>query len=92
MSTVNESSTVESKPKVNFDKYIPFAEKACDYLSASPDPYHAVLNSVTKLEAAGYVRLSKREPFLGKIKPGMFTDISLSSFAHLSSFYLSLNC
>lgn len=50
--------------------HIPFAKKACTFLSASPDPFHAVMNSVSKLEAAGYVQLSKREPFLGKIKPG----------------------
>eukprot|EP00978_Attheya_sp_CCMP212_P001858 scaffold3824_cov48-Attheya_sp.AAC.7 len=47
-----------------------FAEKACTFLTASPDPYHAVENSVTKLEAAGYVQLRKREAFAGKLKPG----------------------
>eukprot|EP00560_Eucampia_antarctica_P006947 CAMPEP_0197824796 /NCGR_PEP_ID=MMETSP1437-20131217/2012_1 /TAXON_ID=49252 ORGANISM="Eucampia antarctica, Strain CCMP1452" /NCGR_SAMPLE_ID=MMETSP1437 /ASSEMBLY_ACC=CAM_ASM_001096 /LENGTH=490 /DNA_ID=CAMNT_0043424567 /DNA_START=8 /DNA_END=1480 /DNA_ORIENTATION=+ len=50
--------------------YIPFAEKACSFLSASPDPFHAVSNSVLKLEASGFVQLSKRDPFLGKIQPG----------------------
>lgn len=50
--------------------HIPFAEKACSFLSESPDPFHAVANSVAKLEACGYVQLSKREPFIGKIVPG----------------------
>mmetsp|Transcript_2158 Transcript_2158/g.2929 ORF Transcript_2158/g.2929 Transcript_2158/m.2929 type:complete len:488 (-) Transcript_2158:27-1490(-) len=50
--------------------YIPFAEKACSYLSGSPDPYHAVLNNIHKIEAAGYTRLSKREPFASNIKAG----------------------
>ena len=30
------------------------AEKACTFLSASTDPYHAVQNSITILEAAGF--------------------------------------
>ena len=51
-------------------KYIPFAEKACDFLTNSPDPYHAVQNSVDKLEATGFEQLSKREAFAGKVKPG----------------------
>lgn len=54
----------------SIDKYLPFAQEACKYLSDSPDPFFAVLNNVEKLEAAGYSRLSKREPFSGKIKAG----------------------
>ena len=38
--------------------------------SLSPDPYHSVQNNVEKLEAAGYIQLSKREAFAGKLKPG----------------------
>ena len=49
---------------------MPFARKACDYLTESPDPYHAVQNSVNKLKEAGYVQLSRRGPFAGKIEPG----------------------
>lgn len=49
--------------------FIPFAQKCCDFLTASPDPFHAVKNSVEKLVEAGFVRLSKREPFLGQIQP-----------------------
>lgn len=55
----------------SIDKYLPFAQEACKYLSDSPDPFFAVLNNVEKLEAAGYSRLSKREPFSGKIKAGV---------------------
>ena len=50
--------------------HIPFAEKACEFLTNSPDPYHCVHNSVVKLEAAGYVQLSKRDAFTGKLEPG----------------------
>lgn len=50
--------------------YIPFAKKACDFFTNSPDPYHSVENNVQKLRAAGYVQLSKREAFAGKLKPG----------------------
>lgn len=54
----------------DIQKFIPFAQKACSFLTNSPDPFHAVYNSSEKLEAAGYVQLSTNEAFLGKIKPG----------------------
>mmetsp|Transcript_7790 Transcript_7790/g.10646 ORF Transcript_7790/g.10646 Transcript_7790/m.10646 type:complete len:484 (-) Transcript_7790:391-1842(-) len=54
----------------DFSSHIPLAEKACEFLSSSPDPYHAVKNVISKLEGVGYVRLSKREPFSGKLEPG----------------------
>jgi aspartyl aminopeptidase len=33
------------------------AEKACAFLTASTDPFHAVAQSIVRLEAAGFVRL-----------------------------------
>lgn len=33
------------------------AEKACQYLSASTDPFHAVANAVKRLEAAGFSKI-----------------------------------
>lgn len=51
-------------------KYVPFAEKACDFLSASPDPFHVVHNSKARLESEGYMQLDTSEPFAGKLKPG----------------------
>lgn len=50
------------------DAHIPLANKACEFLTASPDPFHAVANSITKLEASGFVQLRKRDPFV--LKPG----------------------
>jgi aspartyl aminopeptidase len=47
-----------------------FALKACDFLTNSPDPFHAVANCVEKLQAAGFQALRKREPFAGKLKLG----------------------
>lgn len=38
-------------------KHLSLAESACKFLSASTDPFHAVKNSVSKLEAAGFVPL-----------------------------------
>ena len=32
-------------------------EKACQFLSASTDPFHAVANSIKRLESAGFVRI-----------------------------------
>jgi len=50
------------------DTHIPLANKACEFLTASPDPFHAVANSITKLEAAGFQHLRKRDPFV--LEPG----------------------
>jgi aspartyl aminopeptidase len=51
-------------------KHVAFAKKACEFLSASTDPFYAVANSVAKLEATGFTQLRKREPFAGKLTPG----------------------
>ena len=61
------TSTSTSSP---YAKYIPLAEKACEFLTASPDPFHAVHNCKTKLEQAGYVGLKSSEPLTGQIKAG----------------------
>lgn len=70
----------------DLSKYIPFAEKACEFFTASPDNYHVVQNNVDKLKAAGYQQLSKREPFAGKLEPGgkyyyTFNRTTLVAFA-----------
>jgi aspartyl aminopeptidase len=39
------------------------AEKACAFLTASTDPFHAVKTSVAKLEAAGFARLQNSANF-----------------------------
>lgn len=54
-----------------FSKFIPLAEKACEFLTASPDPFHVVRNCASKLEKNGYKRLDGRgEPFTGEIVAG----------------------
>jgi aspartyl aminopeptidase len=45
-----------------------------------------VQNNVTKLEEAGFIQLSKREPFSGKVQPGgkyyyTFNKTTLVAFA-----------
>jgi len=62
-------SDTKDQPK-QVSEHILFAEKACTFLTNSPDPFHAVANSVTRLEAAGFEVLRKRDPFAGKLKPG----------------------
>lgn len=42
------------------------AEKACAFLSAATDPFHAVQQSILKLEASGYARIQST----AKIQPG----------------------
>jgi aspartyl aminopeptidase len=61
------TTTTSSSP---YAKYIPLAEKACEFLTASPDPFHAVKNCKTKLEQAGFVGLKSSEPFTGQIEAG----------------------
>lgn len=67
---IADSTTEAPSAHVSYDEYIPFAEKACEYLSISPDPFHAVKNGIAKLVAAGYCRVSKRESFTGTVQPG----------------------
>lgn len=65
--------TTETSPaeeKIDISQHYELAEKACAFLSASPDPFHAVANSIAKLEAVGFEAIRKRDPFAGKLKPG----------------------
>jgi len=41
------------------------ANKACTYLTASPDPFFAVQNAAITLEAAGFVRVSDSAALVG---------------------------
>lgn len=50
--------------------YLPLAEKACQFLSKSTDPYHAVHQSVLKLQAAGFTELVPNKFTSHGIKPG----------------------
>ena len=52
------------------DEHIPFGIKACNFLTKSTDPFLAVKSCSDELDAAGFVRLSKREPFGGRLVPG----------------------
>lgn len=49
-----------------------FAEKACSFLSASTDPFHAVHNAIHKLEAAGFQALNYRNNFPSLKKGGKY--------------------
>ncbi|KAL3916694.1 MAG: hypothetical protein SGILL_005063, partial [Bacillariaceae sp.] len=51
-------------------QHIPLAEKACEFLTASPDPFHAVKNCITKLEGAGFKGLKSSEPLTGQVQAG----------------------
>jgi len=54
------------------DEHIPFGIKACNFLTKSTDPFLAVKSCSDELDAAGFVRLSKLEPFGGRLVPGKF--------------------
>lgn len=45
------------------------AEGFLRYVNASPSPFHAVLEAVTRLEAAGFTRLREGDDW-GELKPG----------------------
>ena len=55
---------------IDFEKHTPFAEKACEFLTRSTDPFLAVETCSEALKSAGFVKLSKREPMAGNLKPG----------------------
>lgn len=51
--------------------HIPLAEKACAFLTASTDPFHAVASAVAKLEAAGFSRVwAKHGGAVANLQPG----------------------
>lgn len=52
------------------NRHIALAEKACKFLTASPDPFHAVHNCVTKLKDNGFQRLAANAPFSGQLEAG----------------------
>lgn len=45
------------------EQYVPLAKKACEFLTNSPDPYHAVSNSIKKLKEAGFQQIHYHLPF-----------------------------
>lgn len=57
-------------PAKDFAAHIPLGLKACDFLTKSTDPFLAVKTCTDALDAAGFVKLSKRDPFAGVLKPG----------------------
>lgn len=53
-----------------YARHVGLAEQACKFLSASPDPFHAVHNCITKLKANGFTKLSASQPFKGQLQAG----------------------
>jgi aspartyl aminopeptidase len=48
-----------SKMSSAYSRHLQLAEKACAFLTASTDPFHAVKTATVRLEQAGFRRLSK---------------------------------
>ena len=46
------------------------AKEFCDFVNASPTPYHAVASAKRLLESAGFVQLRERDSWAGKLEPG----------------------
>jgi len=57
-------------PSNVYSEYIPFAQRACDFFTASPDPFHILHNCTARLDRAGYQRLDTTKAFTGIIRPG----------------------
>jgi hypothetical protein len=64
-----------------FQDCIAFAKKACTFLTKSTDPFLAVKNCSEQLLEAGFAKLSKREPFAGKLVPG---ERNCRNWVHIS--------
>jgi aspartyl aminopeptidase len=41
-----------------------------EFVNSSPSPYHAVRSAITRLEAAGFSKISERNPWAATIRPG----------------------
>lgn len=54
----------------DFASHVPLGLKACDFLTKSTDPFLAVQTCTDALDAAGFIKISKRDPFAGVLKPG----------------------
>jgi aspartyl aminopeptidase len=48
--------------------HLELAAKACQFLSASTDPYHAVQTAASLLSGAGFIELDPRAPFEPQIR------------------------
>ncbi|KAL9186991.1 hypothetical protein ACHAXT_010711 [Thalassiosira profunda] len=65
---VNEDTMVDIEKEMV--DHATLARKACEFLTNATDPFLAVKTCSDALDAAGFVKLSKREPFGGKLLPG----------------------
>lgn len=64
-----EKMTTLQRLTSSYARYTPLAQEACEFLTASTDPFHAVANAVTKLKAAGFMELKDGAPMVD-VKPG----------------------
>ena len=53
-----------------FATHQPIAQRAMEYLDASPDPFYATENACKRLEDAGFTRLDERDAWTSKLKQG----------------------
>jgi hypothetical protein len=63
-------SVPTTRVEKEFEKHIAIGKRACEFLTQATDPFLAVKTCTEELDAAGFVKLSKREPFGGVLKPG----------------------
>ena len=68
--TVLTTVLVRTMSSLSYSKYVPLAKKACEFLTASPDPFFVVKNCVTKLEKNGYKKLDGSSAFTGQLIAG----------------------
>lgn len=59
-----------SAAMTQFAVHQPIAQRAMQYLDASPDPFFATANGCKILEDAGFTKIDEREAWSGKLKPG----------------------
>jgi len=53
-----------------FVPHHPIAQRAMQYLDASPDPFHATQNACDRLEAAGFTAIDEKDAWTGKLNKG----------------------
>ena len=68
-------------PLITTEQHLPLAKKAMTFIDESPDPFHAVQTSADMLSAAGFEELDETVPYSGKLAPGTFGKMLVSSAA-----------
>lgn len=67
---MHTTMTTLSRLTSKYSRHVSLAEEACAFLSASPDPFHAVLSCTKTLDEAGFRSLKNSDAFTNQLEAG----------------------